>query len=59
MSIEPERAGLDEELRQMDNFLPGQLYQQAKNSAGALYDWHTKLDEKTRMHIGKLMDILP
>jgi hypothetical protein len=57
VSIEPERVGLEEGLRQTDNFLPGQPYQQAKDSLGALYDWYNKQDEKALMHIGALMDI--
>jgi len=56
VSIEPEGAGLHEGLRQVDNFLPGQPYQQAKDSVGALYDWYNKQDEKARMHLGKLMN---
>lgn len=58
-AVNPAFGALDEGLRQADNILPGQPYQQAKDSAGALYDWFNKQDEKTRMHIGKLMDILP
>ena len=58
-TVIPAVGALDEGLLQADNFLPGQPYQQAKDSAGKLYDWYNKQDEKTRMHIGKLMDILP
>jgi len=58
-TVIPAVGALDEGLRHVDNFLPGQPYQQAKDSAGALHNWYNKQDEKTRMHLGKLMDILP
>jgi len=58
-TVIPAVGALDGGLRQVDNFLPGPPYQQAKDSAGALHNWYNKQDEKTRMHLGKLMDILP